>query len=280
MKRILSLILIFALCLSLAGCIVLPVQELFDDEPEKPGPSVLETETAPVPETDEATEPTQEPTQPPIPQVTVNDAYMDTLHYTDFDEEEILCYHIPQFDIDTPEMESMNRAIYMELYEMLEENVYEYPEQPFFYGMYYDWVQVEDIVSLLVFIRADYGIQIFRVYNAYADGSGMVSREELIGRFGYDQDSFHALAEQKLEETYLSMFSQYPLGEDEFYHQQLENTVSYDNVESVVPFISNSGELCCVATIYSLAGADSYDNLINLTGSEDVPWPDCHMDHG
>ena len=280
MKRILSLVLIFALCLSLAGCIVLPVQELFDDEPEKPSPVVPETETAPAPETEESTEPTEEPTQPPIPQASVSDAYMDTLHYADFGEERILCYHIPRFDMDTPETESLNRAIYMELYELLEEDVYATPEQPFLFGMYYDWVQVDDIVSLLVYVQADWDLRIFKVYNAYADGSGMVSREELIGRFGYDQDSFHALAEQKLEEAYLSMFSQYPSGEDEFYQQQLENTVSYNNVECVVPFISGSGELCCVATIYSLAGADAYDHLINLTGSGDVPWPDCHIDHG
>lgn len=262
MRRLFALILVLLLMLSLVGCdkfdIEFPLGKVEEPVMDK---TTGERET--------------EPTQPPIPQVTVSDAYSDTLYYG----ETLCCYHIPRFDIESPETESLNRAIYIELYDMLEQDVYAYPEQPFLFEMSYRWVQVENIVSLLVYVQADWGMRIFRVYHAYADGSGVVSREALLEHLGYTQSEFYDLATRKLEEKYFSLYSGYPGEEDDpFYQEQLEKTVSYDNVTQVIPFISSNGDLCCVATIYSLAGADAYDYVVNLTGSGDVPLPSC-TDH-
>lgn len=276
MKRGLAILLLLALCLSLGGCALLNFNlgDRLPEDLEIPVPS----ENPKTPETQmtlpatEAPE-TEPPTEAPIPQVTVSDAYVDTLNY----ESLLCCYHIPQFDMDSPETESLNRAIYLELYEMLEENVYEYPEQPFLFSMHYSWVQVENIVSLLVAIQADWGMEIYRVYNAYADGSGIVSQDELLEFYGYDRETYYAQVTVALEAYYRSSYSGYPGSEtDEFYQMQLQNTVSYENAARTVPYISVSGELCYVATVYSLAGADSYDHLVTLTGTN-APAPSCNI---
>lgn len=278
MKRGLAILLLLALCLSLGGCALLNFNlgDRLPEDLELPVPSeatkATEPPTAVVSEPTEAPE-TEAPTEAPIPQVTVSDAYVDTLNY----EGLLCCYHIPQFDMDSPETESLNRAIYLELYEMLEENVYEYPEQPFLFEMTYSWVQVENIVSLLVAIQADWGMEIYRVYNAYADGSGIVSQDELLEFYGYDRETYYAQVTVALEAYYRSSYSGYPGSEtDEFYQMQLQNTVSYENAARTVPYISVSGELCYVATVYSLAGADSYDHLVTLTGTN-APAPSCNI---
>lgn len=276
MKRLFVTLLLLGFCFSLGGCALLSFN-LGDRLPESleipvPSENMMTPETQmTLPVTEEPE--TEPPTEVPIPQVTVSDAYVDTLDYEGW----TCCYHIPKFDIDSPEIDSLNRAIYMELYDMLEKDVYAYPEQPFLFEMTYSWVQVENIVSLLVAIQADWGMEIYRVYNAYADGSGIVSQDELLDFFGYDREAYYAQVTVALEEYYRSCYSGYPGSEtDEYYQMQLQNTVSEENVARVVPYLSGNGELCCVATIYSLAGADSYDHLVNLEGGE-APRPTCSV---
>ena len=283
MRRYISMGLVLVLMLSMVGCVGFgaPI-----GEPKEPS-SDLQIAESEREEVDSSvslpaveTELPTESTQAPIPQVTVSDAYFDTLTMEGYYGPETYCYHIPKFDIESPETESLNRAIFTEMYELLEENVYATPEQPFVFSMAYEWIQVENIVSLLVYVECDWGLRLFKVYNAYADGSGVLTREELIGSFGYDQSEFYDLVAQRLEEEYRSMYSAYPGSEtDEYYQMQLSNTISYDNVTKVIPYISASGELCFVATIYSLAGADSYDYLVSLTGSADPSYPICELVH-
>lgn len=281
MKHIFAILLLLSLCLFLGGCGLLnfrPEDASVSDSPDQPASEEdSKTPETTLPLTEALTEPqlseTEPPTEPPIPQVTVSDAYVDTLEYEGW----FCCYHIPKFDMDSPETESLNRAIYMELYDLLEKNVYEYPEQPYLFSMHYSWVQVENIVSLLVFAQGDWGIEIYRVYHAYADGSGVVSRGELLEFLGYTQDEFYAMVQPKLEEYYRSSYSGYPGSEtDEYYQMQLQNTISDENVTKVVPYIAVNGDLCCVATIYSLAGADAYDHLVNLEGGN-APTPSCSV---
>lgn len=283
MRRLFAVTLVLLLLLSLAGCdkfgIDFPFGK-FEEPIMDKTPSERETEEDEPPTSLPAVETEAPETQPVIPQVTVSDAYVDTLTVEGYYGPETYCYHIPKFDMDSPQTESLNRAIYLELYEMLEEDVYAYPEQPFLFAMYYEWVQVGNIVSLLVYVQADWGIEIFRIYNAYADGSGIASEAELWSLYGYDESSFYDLVSAKLEEKYLSMYSEYPSKEsDPFYMLQLSNTVSYENVRSVEAYISAEGDLCCVATIYSLAGADSYEYLVNLTGSTELELPTCRSEH-
>lgn len=281
MKRTTSIILILAMMLSLAGCSLLSArldEQQLPDRIESPVPSETHKPTEDTGADISVIEPTEESetealTEPPIPQVSVSDAYVDTLEYEGW----LCCYHIPKFDMDSPQTESLNRAIYMELYELLEENVYEYPEQPFLFSMHYSWVQVENIVSLLVYAQADWGIEVYKVYHAYADGSGVVSREELLEFLGYTQEEFYAMVQTKLEDYYRTSYSGYPGSEtDEYYQMQLQNTISDENVTKVVPYIAVNGDLCCVATIYSLAGADAYDRLVNLESGE-APTPSCSV---
>lgn len=284
MRRLFAVTLVLLLLLSLAGCdkfgIDFPFGK-FEEPIMDKTPSERETEEDEPPTSLPAVETEAPETQPVIPQVTVSDAYFDTLTMEGYYGPETYCYHIPQFDIESPETESLNRAIFTEMYELLEENVYATPEQPFVFSMAYEWIQVENIVSLLVYVECDWGLRLFKVYNAYADGSGVLTREELIGSFGYDQSEFYDLVAQRLEEEYRSMYSAYPGSEtDEYYQMQLSNTISYDNVTKVIPYISASGELCFVATIYSLAGADAYDYIVNLTGSAELNPPSCGADHG
>ena len=63
------------------------------------------------------------------------------------------------------------------------------------------------------------------------------------------------------------------------YNAQLEKTISDSNVSKAMPYIDINGDLCIVARIYSLAGADSYKETLKLKGSGSPSPINCTVDH-
>jgi len=57
----------------------------------------------------------------------------------------------------------------------------------------------------------------------------------------------------------------------EMFNAQLKNTISRENVESALPYMNRGGQLCVIAPIYSLAGADYYYHKLNLSDFVFIP---------
>lgn len=280
MKRIVCIFVILALSLSLSACVPLAALLAVNTKDTVERPVLPEA----APEPQEWTDTIQTPqfTSDPVPamaQAGVSDAFVDTLEYTDYSGTSTLCYHIPRFDMDTPQMEDLNEEIFAELYDLLENNVYDNPEQPFLYQMCYDWVQVDHMVSLLVFVQADWGISLFRVYNVYADGSGEISDELLLEYFGCDAEAFPRMVKERMEKKFHSMYGDVAEIDGEYYQIQLSKTLSQENAMNAQPFIAADGSLAVVCTIYAMAGGDSYDHILYLTENGDAPYPQCAIVH-
>lgn len=278
MKRFFVILLAFSLVLSLAGCTPVDfIGELFNrTEPAEP---IWIPDEAPA-TVDPALDETSEPTEAVVPIVLVSDQFMDTVTVEEYNGPATYCYHIPQFELDTEAATALNQTIYDEIYPLMERYVYANPDYPFVFGISYDWVQVENIVSLLVRAQCDTGMTYYYAYHIYADGSATVKDEQIWEYYGYDGIAFYDLVAGKLKEKYISKYAAYPGADiDSYYQMQLANTVSYENVRSVKLFISAQGDLCCYADIYSLAGADCYTELVNLTGAETPLAPVCEENH-
>ena len=267
MKKGISLILTLFLVLSLWGC---RTQEAEETTPPVPRETVhygpAPTESAP----------TELPTEAPPGLVEVKDVFVDKAVMMDFDE--TYYYHIPSIHIPGVNTDEVNKQMYFELYSFIDQYVYQNPDYPYLGDMGYLWTVREGIVSVIteVIVGPDSSPNpLYVIYNVDIATGQRITDEELVASFGLEPETYREQVRSALERTYVQMFesyhSQYP--EDPVYDMQYENTVSDDNVNNVLPYIDVSGELCVVADIYSLAGADSYRHLVALNGELEAAYP-------
>lgn len=55
------------------------------------------------------------------------------------------------------------------------------------------------------------------------------------------------------------------------FNAQLENTISQENLRKALPYLNSEGQLCIIAPIYSMAGADYYYHELNLSDLTLIP---------
>ncbi len=115
------------------------------------------------------------------------------------------------------------------------------------------------------------GLQ-YHVYNMSLDTGDVVTNDEL-------RELYH-LSKQELNDALAAKVTEHFENMDEsiksfdFYQTQYGKSLAEDNLNNARLYINNDGDLCCVLTMYSLAGADSYDYVYNVTGKTPAKDPD------
>lgn len=270
MKRLICLILSLILTLSLWGC----GKEETAQETTLPEPKETvryghtPTEAAP-------TETTETPTEAEVT-VEVKDVFVDKAVMLDYDE--TYYYHIPSIHISGVNTDEVNKLMYHELYSFIDQYVYENPDYPYLGDMGYLWTVREGIVSVIteVIIGPDSSPNpMYIIYNVDIATGQQVSDEDLIASFGLEKQTYRDQVAAALAKTYVDLFAEYHAQnpEDSFYQTQYDNTVSEDNINNVRPYIDVTGELCVMADIYSLAGADCYRHLVCVSGAVEPSYP-------
>ena len=194
------------------------------------------------------------------------------------DYDQTYYYHIPSIHISGVNTDEVNKLMYHELYSFIDQYVYQNPDYPYLGDLGYLWTVKNDIVSIIaeVVVGPDSSPDpMYIIYNVDITTGQQIAGEDLIGSFGLDSETYRAQVKAALERTYVDMYAdyhaQYP--DDSFYQTQYDNTVSEDNINNVRPYIDVTGELCVVADIYSLAGADCYRHLVCLSGAVEPAYP-------
>lgn len=210
----------------------------------------------------------------PEAQVEVKDAFTDKAVMLDRDE--TYYYHIPSIRIPGVDATEVNQQMYYELYSFINQYVYENPDYPYLGDMGYMWAVRDGIVSVVteVVVGPDSSPDpMYVIYNVDISTGLRISDEDLLASFGLSPEDYRAQVEAAVERTYLELYQAYfEENQDDadltdLYQQQYAKTISGDNVNKAHPYIDESGELCIVADIYSLAGGDSYRHLIALSGA-------------
>ena len=152
------------------------------------------------------------------------------------------------------------------------------PDYPYLGDMGYLWTVREGIVSVVteVVVGPDSTPNpMYVVYNVDIATGKRITNEELIASFGLRTDAYRQQVAAALEKTYVDMYRTYHEAnpDDGLYQQQYEKTICEENVDSVIPYIDISGEICVVADIYSLAGGDSYRHLVAVNGNVEPAYP-------
>ena len=190
-------------------------------------------------------------------------------------------YHIPQIILKDNLAEEANAEIYSELVKYYEEDA-EYVTLDFMSAIYgkltYGVGQKNEVVSL--FVATGYpAMDIYKAYNVSAETGKAVDDEYVLSLYGYEKnDAYYDLVKEKLEKFYKEQNEEHYRTADkdmlEWLNEQLEWTITDKNVGNTVPFINDEGELCVIAYIGAIAGADAYPNVVNITSNAEVNKPE------
>lgn len=222
------------------------------------------------------------------PSPLVADAYRAELTYTgnvyneqtgNYEDTSILAsYHIPKIQLSGDAISEINTELYDALYPDIQNSVSEIEEYGFpntSEGISYHWAENGDILSLVTDNRKknDCGHSEYFVYNISISSGTLLSNEDVITGAGFSEEEYCELAEQVLGSFYWNGFD--PSDENfegsnfvDFFNDTLQKTISQDNIAQSIPYINEQGQLCVVAKIYSVAGADYYWHDLNMIDFE------------
>lgn len=200
----------------------------------------------------------------------------DAFSYTDAGESSSFEYRIPKINIDDATIAQLNQEIYADLeYDHIASDIATYGFAD--HSASYQWGVNGNILSLVT--KTDNTMAAWTEYSVYnvsiLDGSE-ITNEELITSTGLSMDDYYIKVEQALGSKYWEGWdraNEQFLNNSfcEMFNAQLENTISQENLRKALPYLNSEGQLCVIAPIYSMAGADYYYHELNLSDFTLIP---------
>lgn len=200
----------------------------------------------------------------------------DAFSYTDAGESSSFEYHIPKINIDDAAIVQLNQEIYAGLeYDHIASDIAAYGFAD--HSASYQWSVNGSILSLVT--KTDDTMAAWTEYSVYnisiLDGTE-ITDEELVSSVGLSMDDYYIKVEQALGSKYWEGWDR--ANEQfqnnsfcEMFNAQLENTISQENLRKALPYLNSEGQLCIIAPIYSMAGADYYYHELNLSDLTLIP---------
>lgn len=192
----------------------------------------------------------------------ITDAYNGTINGRHF--------AIPKINIDSVDVSTINDEIWTNLYTDVVQEEMSWWEQSEYMDaeiIKYKWAVNNNVLSLCIEITpVHWAWWDYRVYNISIRTGKELSTEEVLSSVGLTENEYYNRVTQVLR----SEFFQYKEDNleqflfDDFFNEQLENTLSDENIKRAIPYINNKCQLCIIACVYSIAGADLYWRDINI----------------
>lgn len=172
-------------------------------------------------------------------------------------------YRVPQINIDVHDAKIINSEInnrFASVYDELLENKKN--------GLSNDIISIdykaylnEDVLSLNVWKVYSWDYTDYSTYNINVRTGKRLSNTELIGMTGYSNDEFYEFLKKLNTEYFESMYKNYSLPDYEYFYQY---NISDELLNLDIPmYIGEDGYLYVVSNIASVAGASSYEHIIN-----------------
>ncbi|MCD8009089.1 MAG: hypothetical protein LUF68_09220 [Clostridiales bacterium] len=160
-------------------------------------------------------------------------------------------FMIPQINIDSEYVSSINQEIWNVLYEGVVEEIVTYWEENNYDGseyIYYEWYVNGDILSLVIESHpADWAWWDYYVYNIEITSGAVLSDAELLSYYGMSEDEYYETVRQALYDYYSELYEE--AYEVSGYDEQLARTISDENVNLAVPFLNNKSQLCIIGRV-------------------------------
>ena len=185
-------------------------------------------------------------------------------------------FSIPQINLKSVDCERINAEIWDTLYTGVVANL---SLENIDGGEYirYEWTAVNGILSLLIECHpVHWAWTEYYVYNVDISEGVSLSNDEVISSVGITSADYSKRAQEALGSYY---WSNWERDNENFYNQYfvdtfnqcLKNTLSTENINATTAYLNNDGQLCMVAKIYSMAGAEYYWHSINLSDYQLLP---------
>lgn len=184
----------------------------------------------------------------------------------------LLTFAIPRINLDGQQIDALNKEIYNDLYEDIQNSTEALEKDdviPWYGEVSYKWAVNDDVLSLWVHrVSIVVDNESWRVYNISVSEKKTISAKQVVEAYGMSQQTYREKAKQAMVSCLLDnpSFDWYynECGADDWLMDRLENTGAEANIDAAVPFINEKGQLCIIGHVYSFAGGDSYQHLLNL----------------
>lgn len=186
------------------------------------------------------------------------------------------CYHIPEIYIYEGNYDAVNEIIYQELYDILDEGVYAYPEWPSAFGMGYTWGRKNDVLSIAVAVPTEAEVTEYYVYNVSVLFGNMLDDSDTIAESGFTEEEFYTAVYNGLKNYWDENGAN--MTDSEGINGRNE-TLSDQNVRSAIPWINADGKLCSVATVSWPYGGGGFYLLLDMDGNVVEADFDCGVSH-
>ncbi len=182
-------------------------------------------------------------------------------------------FHIPKINLDGDAVADINTEIWTTLYDGVVVDILEWWNKEHYEGdeyITYDWYINNTVLSLVIeSLPVEWAWWDYYVYNVDITSRKEISRDSLLTLYGLSLDEYYELAKQVLGSRFWSGWDR--TNENfqssnfvSWFNEALRKTISRENIEKSIPYINGEGDLCILAPIYSLAGADYYWNNLNM----------------
>lgn len=248
MKKIICVLLSLMIMLSLAGC--------KNSEENTEGTTTAET--------------TAEPTTEEIDYDNlVTDAYSGTKNNRKIS--------IPKINLDSKEIDELNDQIWQYLYVNGVENRDEISSVNSGDYISYRWYANGDIISLIITDGTNHEIWYsYIVYNISIKDKDIIDNKTVITSAGFTMDEYYGKAKDAIGSEFFNKYGQFReeiSGYEDTandYNEALDNSLSKENIDSALPYLNENGELCIIASIYSISQMDIavHESDLNLENFE------------
>ncbi len=209
----------------------------------------------------------------------VTDAFFDN-SYTDFYGNRCY-YHIPQVNLDTPEVKQINRSLYDALYvKLFTPCVLEAPS-PQINGIAYTWTVKDHFLSVIAAVRVTDGNMLYHYATLVDLKTGKsASVEDILSLYDMTMDDYYVIAQIMMDGELVRLNN--GLDKDlvnRNFASQLSATLSWDNLSTIQPYIdAESGELCIAATLFDIYCQNLGQFRICLTSEKEPVDPFVYRD--
>lgn len=268
MKKIMVLALILLIVSTLSGCFFFKVVKEDSNSLNSSTPSQTEGNAEAVTETQIETQPkTQPETQPQVGKV---DSYVEVykeenLNYTDSVGNSYSAkYRVPKIKLFGDDAEDANEDIQEECLPLIEESFNYAKDGVSLYCTSIDyeaWLN-NKYLTVIVTIGNDWGQRFYIVHTLDVLTGDEVDNDDFAKLLNITENQLDIKIKDTMESYYTNNFK--GMEKVDIYYTQLEKTTSGENVDDAEVYYGENGQLYLHCTIYSLAGADSYEHLLIL----------------
>lgn len=189
-------------------------------------------------------------------------------------------FAIPQINLPSDEVQQINREIWDTLFTQAVEPLYTQWTQDGSEGqekIQYEWTIQDGILSLCIDsqVLQSYWPE-YLIYNLSVQEQKPVQQEDILQAAGLTEEAFREKAEQALGSAFWKDWNR---SDENFYHAEfvtwfndcLHKTIAAENIDASTAFFNADGQLCIAARVYTLAGAEYYWQVLNLSDFVLVP---------